>query len=564
MKKNNFKNYTRRLFLKYAIIPIVVVFLLFSIFIIILLDIKVIFETREAATNLENEVITIYDEYVKQIDEMVNLPELQNVLKNKTKHHLVYEAFYQFNNQAELRSIFHLIDAEGVFLVSTSPRKEEHDRYILNDLIPRMNGGEQSIYIDFERSEFDNGLATVWNFGKPIYDGKTIIGYIVFQLLEEGLQEIIFNEKSDIVVMTDEFDYVIVTTNRVTLGLMNKFIPSNLKRNSLEIKDRPYYMNKKELSNGAFTIYVLNDKRNDPIILFTGIFFIIIMGILIYLLLIKMAERMSNRTVKSIDKLMVAVNKLQQGDMKAYVSIHTGDEFEILATQYNEMLDSLNELIDKNEELSEVRKTTEMKLLQSKFNPHFLFNVLETLRNMMFVDKEKAQEMIYSLSRILRYSVDDYEEEVLFENDLNHILDYLVLHKYRFGDRLMYAIDLDNEVRSAYVPKLILQPIIENAIKYGYKHSMNLSIVIRGKIKGDQLEFTIVDNGGGIEKERYNKIIEVLKNSSHDNVNELGIGLTSTNRRLKLQYGDEYGLTLLNEPNKGLTVTIKLPLITSK
>src|SRR5699024_8345630 len=307
---------------------------------------------------------------------------------------------------------------------------------------------------------FDNGLATVWNFGKPIYDGKTIIGYIVFQLLEEGLQEIIFNEKSDIVVMTDEFDYVIVTTNRVTLGLMNKFIPSNLKRNSLEIKDRPYYMNKKELSNGAFTIYVLNDKRNDPIILFTGIFFIIIIGILIYLLLIKMAERMLNRTVKSIDKLMVSVNKLQQGDIKAYVSIHTGDEFEILATQYNEMLDSLNELIDKNEELSEVRKTTEMKLLQSKFNPHFLFNVLETLRNMMFVDKEKAQEMIYSLSRILRYSVDDYEEEVLFENDLNHILDYLVLHKYRFGDRLMYAIDLDNEVRSAYVPKLILQPII--------------------------------------------------------------------------------------------------------
>src|SRR5699024_6193436 len=211
---------------------------------------------------------------------------------------------------------------------------------------------------------------------------------------------------------------------------------------TMEIKERPYYVNKQEIAGGLLTIYTLNDKRKDPFILLIGLFFILLTGLLLYVLLIKMSERMSTRTVESIDKLMIAVANLQKGDMTSYVNIHTGDEFEVLAKQYNEMLDSLNELIEKNEALSEVRNTIEMKLLQSKFNPHFLFNVLETLRNMVFVDRDKAQEMIYSLSRILRYSIDDYEEEVLFENDLNHILDYLVLHKYRFGDRLMYAIDL--------------------------------------------------------------------------------------------------------------------------
>lgn len=560
--KNNFKNNTRRLFLTYALIPIFIAFLLFSIFIVIILDVKVVFETKQAASNLGEKIENIYSEYTGELQSIARSKEVLNTLGNKTNNHLVYETFYQFNNRVDVKSVFHLIDEKNVFLVSTSPRKDEHDQFIIHNIIPELIKDPTEIYVDFQRTEFGNNKSTVLNIGKAVHVEGEVIGYLLFQLLEDDLQEIIFNEKSDIIVITDEFDYVIVTTNRVTSGLMNKFMPTNVTHNTIDIKNRPYYMDKVVLGNDILNIYALNDKRIDPIVLVIGLFFIVILGVFLYLLLIKMSERMSTKTVESIDKLMIAVSKLQSGDMTSYVSIETGDEFEVLAIQYNNMVDSLNELMEKNEALSDVRNTIEMKLLQSKFNPHFLFNVLETLRNMMYVDRKKAQEMIYSLSRILRYSVDDHEQVVLFRNDLNHMLDYLALHKYRFGDRLMYTIDLDEEVKNAYVPKLLLQPIIENAIKYGYAHTMNLSVAICGKIKDNELIFTISDNGGGMKKEKFVRLQNALNESINKNIKDIGIGLISTDRRLKLQYGEVYGLELLNEVDSGFTVYITLPYYT--
>src|SRR5690606_20380968 len=166
----------------------------------------------------------------------------------------------------------------------------------------------------------------------------------------------------------------------------------------------------------------------------------------------------------------------RSGDLKSYVYIHTGDEFEVLANQYNEMLDDLNDLLEKNKELSDIRRVTEIKLLQSQFNPHFLFNVLETLRYTMLTNLDHAQEIIFSQSRLLRYSLNDQNKNVLFAKDLEYTIDYLKLHKFRFKDRLEYEICIPDELKNVYVPKLLLQPIIENSIKYGYKNKMKLNI----------------------------------------------------------------------------------------
>lgn len=408
-KSNDFKSTTKFLFLRYAVIPNVIAFLLFSLLTILLLHFKVIYDTKQSAKNIEAKTQQIYDDYVTEIDRMRELPQTFHTLETKRDNHFIYEEFYTFNNKHDVKSAFHLIDIRDIYLVSTAASIDED---IIHDFIPYINKNPEEIYMNVDRAELKNGQVTVLNIGAAVRENGKTVGYLVYQLYEEGFQNIIFGENTDIVVMTDDFDYIVATSNSVTIGLMNKFNPKMISKSSVQIKDNNYYLSKIETKDNLFSIYTMNNTKKEPVIYLLYFMFILMIGIIIYFLLMNMAEKMSTKNVRSIEKLMVAVAKLKEGDTTAYVDISSGGEFEILADQYNAMLDSLNQLMQKNEELSNVRNAIEMKLLESKFNPHFVFNILETLRYTMFVDKQKAQEIIYSLSRILRYSVDYHSSEV--------------------------------------------------------------------------------------------------------------------------------------------------------
>lgn len=557
-QENNFKSTTKTLFLKYALIPNLIAFILFSIGTILLLNIKVVYDAKKSAKNIEKKAEQIYESYVDEMDRMIQLPQVFHTIETKTKNHFIYEEFYNFNNQMEVKSGFHLIDKRDVFLVSTTPSNGENNEKIIDEIIPFINKNPDEIYMNVDRSEFENGQTAVLNMGTAVRKNDKTIGYIIYQLYDEGFQDLIFGQNTDIVVLTDDFDYIVASTNRVTSGLMNKFTPEIISKSKVKIKKDHYYLSKIKTKNNMFMIYTMNNTKKNIVIYILYFTFILLIGSILYFLFINMAEKMSSKNVQSIEKLMVAVSQLKKGDMTAYVEISTGDEFEIFADQYNDMLDSLNNLLKKNEELSTVRNSIEMKLLESKFNPHFVFNVLETLRYTMFIDTYKAQEIIYSLSRILRYSVDYHPHEVLFEKDLNYMFDYLKLHKFRFGDRLTYDIDIEEAVIAACIPKLLLQPIIENSIKYGYKNKSTLSITIEGKIIDETIIFKIKDNGSGMDSKKLRKINENLY-SSQVETNEMGTGLLNTQRRIVLQYGNDYGLTINSQLNLGTEVMIKLP-----
>jgi len=279
-----------------------------------------------------------------------------------------------------------------------------------------------------------------------------------------------------------------------------------------------------------------------------------------------LAEKMASKNVQSINKLVTAVQRLQQGDMRAYVDMEKEDsftegEFEYLYKQYNIMVKNLNQLMKRNEELARIRRVSEIKMLKAQFNPHFLFNVLETLRYTMLVDTKKAEHIIMTLSKLLRYSLDTSVEEITLEDDLDYTIDYLKLHKYRFNDRLNYEFYLPEDVKKAYVPKLILQPIIENALKYGYQNKMELNIYIFGKVEDDILILTVYDDGSGIEPDNLEEIRESLKKEENESDR---IGLYNVHRRLKILYGEPFGLTINSHVDEGTEVELKMPYKTTK
>lgn len=279
-------------------------------------------------------------------------------------------------------------------------------------------------------------------------------------------------------------------------------------------------------------------------------------SLLLWIVIWYSARIISTRQSRAIDKLIYAVRELQSGNMDSYVYIGTGDEFETLANQYNQMLQRLNELVAQNTELSDLRRVIEVKHLQSQFHPHFIFNVLETLRYAIIVDNRLAQDMVLTLSRHLRYSIGNEQDHVVLGNDLEYIAGYMKLQQIRFKDRLHYHEEVDQAARTALVPRLMLQPVIENTIKYGYRQRQSVAVTVLGWVEGTDLILEVKDDAGGMSRERLAEVRDIMH--SQDN-RAPHIGLHNLHRRLVLMYGDRYGIELDSTQGEGTVVTFRLP-----
>ncbi|WP_078060050.1 MULTISPECIES: sensor histidine kinase [Gracilibacillus] len=556
MKKKSFKDATKSLFLKYTVIPILALIVLFTIFTIVIFHLKAVYDAKQSGVHIGEKIENVYKTYQEEMERMISSSVVMESLQTHSDINLVYEAFYNFNNQQEVKSSFYLVDNQHVFVASTNKSNEEVNDAILDQIVPHLREEPNKLLTLVEKTSFSHGQTSSITLGKAVKQNNRIIGYLIYKLYEEDFQRLIFGEKTDIVVVTDTYNHIVVTSNEIVQGLMNKFQPEKITNSRAQIKNENYYMNQIKTEDGLFRIYTLNNTGTDRVVLILYILFIGITGLFLFVLLRILAEKMSSKNVDSIDKLLVAVSQLKKGDLTSYVDIDTGDEFETLANQYNIMLDSLNALVKRNQELSEIKKVNEMKILQSQFNPHFLFNVLETLRYTMISNVDKAQDIILSLSSLLRYSINQTVDYVVLEQDLYYTIDYLKLHQLRFRDRLHYEIDIPEEIQGAFVPKLLLQPIIENAIKYGYQRQTNLNILIKAVVKGECIVFTVEDDGGGIAPEKLNDIQRKIQN---DRNSQIGIGLYNTHQRVRLQYGNDYGLIIHSVLGEGTTVQITIP-----
>lgn len=564
MKFDNrhFKFKIKYLFLKYTLIPIIVIFTLFLIFVYFAIKMTPINNANKANDYISKSISKVYSNYYNEIERMSKSDLIIEFIDSNKNSNLVYEEFYNFNNKQKIKSVFHIVNTKNIMLAHTFPADIadiDVEEKIVKDIIPYIKKSPEDIFTEVYNMKFPYDKQGVYVFGKAISKDSNITGYIIYQLLEENMQKLIFVPNVEVVVITDQYDRIITATSNVVKGLMNKFIPEYTDNpRYVTINNERYYMKMENPSGTNINVYTLNSvEKNNSIFIYLGIFSMLI-SLILYVLLDYLANKMSTENTASMDKLVYAVLELQKGNMNSYTDIKTGDEFEILGNQYNLMLDRLNKMIKKNEELSNLRRVQEVKQLQGQFNPHLIFNILETLKYAIVVDQEQAQDIIITLSRLLRYSIKDNGENVLFEDDLEYTKDYLKLHKIRFKERLNYSIKISENLKKAYVPKLILQPIIENSIKHAYKDKEFLNIYIKGDVIFDDLVLEIIDDGSGIEKEQLVSIKEMLEGSQ--NMTE-HIGLYNIHRRLILLYGKGYGLEIESEYGEYTKVRIKVPYV---
>jgi two-component system, sensor histidine kinase YesM len=270
----------------------------------------------------------------------------------------------------------------------------------------------------------------------------------------------------------------------------------------------------------------------------------------------------SIRFTKPIRVLISTINKIQAGQLNVEIDVRGTDEIGVLARRFRLMMQTLNELILREYALELANKTNELKALQAQINPHFLNNALQSIGTLALQHQEvRIYSLIASLGKMMRYQMNTGKTVVPLQQEIDYVKSYLELQQQRFDERLQVELEISPDVEQALLPKMTLQPIVENFFKHGYDSTHGGKLRIVCKPEGSLLVIRITDNGKGMEEDGLAALQTRLAAESafHGEESE-GIGLFNVVSRLRLYFNEQAGMRVTRAEGGGLSVELLLPL----
>ena len=284
-----------------------------------------------------------------------------------------------------------------------------------------------------------------------------------------------------------------------------------------------------------------------------GGFMILIIAITIY------TSYITDGITDPLTKLTNRVKDIKRGDFNQRIPVDAREiELQTLSDGFEEMVGQLNSLIQENKKAERRKRHAELELLQAQINPHFLYNTLDTIIWLIEADKKQESiEMVSALSDFFRFCLSRGKDVITLEEEQKHVLSYLSIQKTRYQDRMDYEVHIPESLYSYSIPKLTLQPLVENSIYHGIKLQREKgSIKVDAVDMGDKIELTVKDNGAGMSSQRLDEMRTAMETGE-----KIGFGLRTVHQRMQLLYGDEYGLTIASTEGVGTTITAVIPKI---
>ncbi len=347
-------------------------------------------------------------------------------------------------------------------------------------------------------------------------------------------------------------------------GLKSENINDALKKNSGSFFDK--YQGKKRIMTVQNISYVgwkmvgisyvdelTENKRNFE----NYLILIIALGIVFEILASIYISQKVSQPIKRLERQM---KQVENGDFSISVDVKGEDEVKKLSKSFNIMVSKIKQLMEEIIREQEEKRRSEFKALQAQINPHFLYNTLDSIIWMNENQKyEGVTTMVAALAQFFRVSISKGREFIKISDEIEHARSYLIIQNVRYKDKFEFIIDAEQGILHYKTIKLILQPIIENAIYHGInKLQEKGEILIKVYSQGDSIVFSVSDNGYGIKPSVLKGILEKEPQSDSSS----GVGLKNVNERIKLSYGDEYGISIHSELDVGTTVLVRIPIIT--
>lgn len=265
-----------------------------------------------------------------------------------------------------------------------------------------------------------------------------------------------------------------------------------------------------------------------------------------------------------IKHLQVAMGKVEKGDFDTEVAIKSDDEIGRMTVSFNFMVRRIKELFQKAIDEEILKKELEIKSLQYQINPHFLYNILASIRlTAMMEGSKKATNMLQSLRRLMSRTIGKTGMFISIATEMENIQDFIYIQEICYNGKLNVRYDLQEKIMKYKVPNLLLQPLVENAIFHGVDKKIDSSqIEISGFESEDKVIFQIKDNGAGMTEENIRKVLSEPESNRKDSLNHIGI--KNVDDRLKLNFGPQYGIKIESIEGAGTTVTVQVPVIAER
>lgn len=406
----------------------------------------------------------------------------------------------------------------------------------------------------------------VFSLAKAVQDPETgeVLGVILLDIrhdiIQSSINGVTIGEKGFVFVMDQEDNIVYTPVNGIVYRVNPKWVKA-MEPMSVQIQGGSYQI-RSELSPytgwrtvGVFSMdEVMSSVNTIVYILFTCV---IISLVLVVIVSFKFSRTLTN----PIFKLKRLMKQAESGDLTVRFNFEHNDEIGELGQSFNHMIARIDQLIQMVYVEQENKRTAEMKSLQEQIKPHFLYNTLDTISWMARdYDAEDIVRLVDALTNMFRIGLSHGKDIITVKEEITHVSNYLYIQKIRYKDKLNYVIHVDESLYAVEVPKLILQPLVENAIYHGVKAKRGGgTITITGVPEGENLVFTVQDDGAGMLQE---KVEELNRRMSERSVldEKKSFGLFYIRERIQLCYGTGYGVHVESALGEGTRVTITLPL----
>lgn len=414
---------------------------------------------------------------------------------------------------------------------------------------------------------------TYYSISIPIYNLKNdkniedYVGACVFVMDTNNFSKILKNS-----LISENSKLLLLDKDNKILAGEGKFSKDTFNIDKWQ-NDRNYIVQTIDLSSSGWKLISViprNDLIQDMNIIksFNLAVYIVMIGVLCLFLFIFFIQ-----ILKPVDELIYFMKTYPEKGGKRRFKVKQNNEIGVLGINLNKMLDDIDALSSEIQstqkkiyEIELANKQMEITSYKNQINPHFLYNTLECIRGIALYHRvQEIADISTSLSSIFRYSIKG-NDFVTVEEELSHVKEYAKIIEFRFMKRIQVDINVNEDILNIRMVKMLIQPIVENAVFHGLEKKIDQGIVfIEGKKDGqDILQFTIRDNGYGMEEEQLNKLLELLKDDKHqggpENEKGYGIGISNIYKRIKLYYGDKAEMNIQSKLHFGTTVIIRIPI----
>jgi two-component system, sensor histidine kinase YesM len=501
---------------------------------------------------------------LKELDSKTNMSK-NNYLITQNKMNTMLQNIISL--QQYIKGIY-ILSPKGDYFTSNlavkeSELKETYKAYLNNGGVVKehFTGIHQVTYHPFLNT-------SVISYIRPIFNVSTgeILAFVIididYDLLKEmfTISSIQYDEKVLVVAPNGEniFNY----PYNVILDDIIQKNPSLMEEKKLQLNAQVFGNNSIIVSNTIdFTdwkiIRVISSQKihEDIGYIENGAIFIFIIFICISVLA---SFVISSALTKPIKELNSKFKAMEKGDLSVSINIRSRDEIGELGNSFNTMVRKLKSLINSIIEEQKRKSDMEFQILQAQINPHFLYNTLDSIKWLAAIQNvNNIAEMSTALINLLKYNISNDSAIVSLSQEIESINNYIVIQKYRYGDIFDVVFDIDPQTNDCQVLRFIIQPIVENSIIHGFENTESKGIIqITSKIVEDNLVIQVIDNGTGISSENLNK----LPQSENYKKKFSGIGIHNVQERIKVYFGDKYGMTFESQLSHGTKVSVVLPI----